>query len=79
MSDTASIGRENTVTEIIITLENREPGQKPLPFYFAPVTLTRWPLYKFMGANKSPREGALAGILAGIGSRCYLMTISVNG
>jgi hypothetical protein len=67
------------VTEIIIILENRDPDQKPLPFYFAPVTLTRWPPYKFTDANKSPREGALAGISVGIGSRCYLMTISVNG
>jgi hypothetical protein len=67
------------VTEIINILENREPDQKPLPFYFVPLTLTRWQLCKFM-AQTNPRERVLSrGFLVGIGSRCYLMTISVNG
>jgi hypothetical protein len=47
------------VTEIIIILENREPDQKPLPFYFAPVTLTRWRCIN-SSAQTNPRERVLS-------------------
>jgi hypothetical protein len=60
-SDTTNIDRNNIVIEIISTLENREAGQKPLPFYFVTATLTRWPLHKFDGCKQIPARAHARG------------------